>query len=184
MEFVQPEKDEKPAVPPRARLKLVEAFNNIAPSQGAPLDKTAALAEVERLDKLVAANPKDEVTMWAHLRTGLIQQYILGDLKPATRKGGFMGFGPDRTYYPAYDEIVHNAANDDIEAQALYQTGDLQWRESVAKSKDKKASPEAITALQALITKGRGSLGVSGHSEFMCPVRSSATNPPIHSWFL
>ena len=149
-------KDEKPAVAPRAPLKLVEAFNNIAPSQGAPLDKTAALAEVERLDKLVAANPKDEVAMWAHLRTGLIQQYILGDLKPATRKGGFLGFGPTVTYYPAYDAIVHNAANDDIEAQALYQTGDLQWRKSVAKSPNKKASSEAIAALQTLVTKGRG----------------------------
>ncbi len=149
-------KNEKPAVPPRPAIKLVEAFNNIAPSQGAPLDKTAALAEVDRLDKLVAVNPKDEVSMWAHLRTGLIQQYILGDLKPATRKGGFMGFGPTVTYYPAYDAVVTNGANDDIEAQALYQTGDLQWRESVAKSKDKKASPEAITALQSLITKGRG----------------------------
>ena len=147
-------KDEKPAVPPRAPLKLVEAFNNIAPSQGAPLDKTAALAEVDRLDKLVEANPKDEVAMWAHLRTGLIQQYILGDLKPATRKGGFLGFGPTVTYYPAYDAIVHNAANDAVEAQALYQTGDLQWRESV--KKEGKASSEAISALQTLVTKGRG----------------------------
>ena len=32
----------------------------------------------------------------------------------------------------------------------------MQWRESVAKSPDKKASSEAITALQSLITKGRG----------------------------
>ena len=150
------QKNQKPAVPPRAPIKLVEAFNNIAPSQGAPLDKTAALAEVDRLDKLIAVNSKDEVSMWAHLRTGLIQQYILGELKPATRKGGFLGFGATVTYYPAYDAVIQNAANDDIEAQALYQTGDLQWRESVAKSPSKKASPEAIAALQSLITKGRG----------------------------
>ena len=147
-------KDDKPAVPPRAPLQLVDAFNNIAPAQGPALDKTAALAEVDRLDKLVAANPKDEVAMWAHLRTGLIQQYILGDLKPATRKGGILGFGPTVTYYPAYDAIVHNGANDDIEAQALYQTGDLQWRQSV--KKDGKASSEAIASLQTLVTKGRG----------------------------
>ncbi len=152
------QQNQKPAVPPRAPLKLVEAFNNIAPSQGAPLDKTTALAEVERLDKLVAANPKDEVAMWAHLRTGLIQQYILGDLKPATRKG-FLGFGATTTYYPAYDAIVTNAAGDAIEAQALYQTGDLQWRQSV--KKDGKASPEAVAALQTLVTKARG------NSEFL-----------------
>ena len=147
------QKDQKPAVPPRPALKLVEAFNNIAPSQGPALDKTAALTEIDRLDKIIEANPKDEVAMWAHLRTGLIQQYILGDLKPATRKG-FMGFGATTTYYPAYDAIVHNAANDAIEAQALYQTGDLQWRQSV--KKDGKASPGAISALQTLVTKGRG----------------------------
>ena len=152
------QQNQKPAVPPRAPLKLVEAFNNIAPSQGAPLDKTTALAEVDRLDKLVAANPKDEVAMWAHLRTGLIQQYILGDLKPATRKG-FLGFGATTTYYPAYDAIVTNAAGDAIEAQALYQTGDLQWRQSV--KKDGKASPEAVAALQTLVTKARG------NSEFL-----------------
>lgn len=147
-------KDEKPAVPPRAPLKLVDAFNNIAPAQGPVLDKIAALAEVDRLDKIIAVNPKDEVAMWAHLRTGLIQQYILGDLKPATRKGGFMGYGATVTYYPAYDAIVTNAANNDIEAQALYQSGDLQWRQSV--KKDGKASSESVAALQALITKGRG----------------------------
>ena len=147
-------KNEKPDVAPRAPLKLVEAFNNIAPAQGPALDKTAALAEVDRLAKLITANPKDEVAMWANLRTGLIQQYILGDLKPATRKGGFAGFGPTVTYYPAYDAVVHNGANDDIEAQALYQTGDLQWRQSF--KKDGKASSEAIAALQTLVTKGRG----------------------------
>ncbi len=148
------QQNQKPAVPPRAPLKLVEAFNNIAPSQGPALTKAAAPAEITRLEKLIAVNPKDEVAMWAHLRTGLIQQYILGDLKPATRKGGFAGFGPTVTYYPAYDAVVHNAANDNIEAQALYQTGDLQWRQSV--KKDGKASPESIAALQTLVTKGRG----------------------------
>ena len=148
------QKDQKPDVPPRPAIKLVEAFNNIAPSQGVPLDKTTALAEIDRLDKIIAVNPKDEVAMWAHLRTGLIQQYILGDLKPATRKSGFMGYGARVTYYPAYDTIITNAANNDIEAQALYQTGDLQWRKSV--KKDGKASPESITALQTLMTKGRG----------------------------
>ena len=150
------QKNQKPAVPPRTAIKLAQAFNNIAPSQGPALTAATAPAEIARLDKLIAVNPKDEVAMWAHLRTGLIQQYILGDLKPATRKGGFLGFGPMVTYYPAYDAVVHNAANDDIEAQALYQTGDLEWRESVAKSKDKKASSSAITSLQSLISKGRG----------------------------
>ena len=148
--------NQKPEVAPRTPIKLVEAFNNIAPSQGAPLDKTSAPAEVARLKKLIAANPTDEVAMWAHLRTGLIQQYILGDLKPQTRKGGFLGFGARVVYYAPYDAVITNAANDAIEAQALYQTGDLQWRESVAKNPDKKASSESIAALQTLVTKGRG----------------------------
>ena len=147
---------QKDAPKPRTPIKLVEAFNNIAPSQGPLLTKETAPAEITRLEKVIAANPTDAVAMWAHLRTGLIQQYVLGDLKPAQRKGGFLGFGPTVTYYPAYDAVIHNAANDDIEAQALYQVGDLQWRESVAKSSDKKASSESISALQMLVTKGRG----------------------------
>ena len=150
------QKNQKPAAPPRPPIKLAQAFNNIAPAQGPALTAATAPAEIARLGKLIAENPKDEVAMWAHLRTGLIQQYIIGDLKPATRKSGFLGFGSTVTYYPAYDAVVSNAANDDIEAQALYQTGDLQWRESVAKSPDKKASSQAVTALQTLVTKGRG----------------------------
>ena len=150
------QRNEKPAVAPRPAIKLVEAFNNIAPSQGQPLTKASAPAEIKRLAKLIAVNPKDEVAMWAHLRTGLIQQYVLGDLKSAQRKGGFLGLGARVIYYPPYDAVIANAANDNIEAQALYQTGDLQWRESVAKSPDKKASPESIAALQTLVTKGRG----------------------------
>ena len=149
-------KDGKDAPKPRAAIQLVQAFNNIAPAQGEPLTPATAPAELTRLEKIIAVNPKDEVAMWAHLRTGLIQQYVTGDLKPATRKGGFLGFGPTVTYYPAYDAVISNGANDNIEAQALYQTGDLQWRESVAKSKDSKASSESISALQTLVTKGRG----------------------------
>ena len=150
------QKNQKPATPPRPAIKLAEAFNNIAPAQGPALTPATAPAELTRLEKLIAANPKDEVAMWAHLRTGLIQQYVTGDLKPATRKGGFLGFGPAVTYYPAYDAVISNAANDNIEAQALYQSGDLQWRQSVAQSKNKKASSESVTALQTLVTKGRG----------------------------
>ena len=136
---------------------MAEAFNNIAPAQGAPLDKTTAPAEVARLEKLVTANPKDELAMWSQLRIGLIQQYILGDLKQAQRKGGFLGFGPTVTYFPAYDAIIQNGKSDAVDAQAHYQVGDLLWRRSVAQSKTKKASSDAITALQALVTKGRGS---------------------------
>ena len=155
------QRNQTPEAPPRRAIPLAQAFNNIAPTQGPALTKATAPAEITRLEKIIAVNPKDEVAMWAHLRTGLIQQYVTDDLKPATRKGGFLGFGPTVIYYPAYDAVITNAAGDAVEAQALYQSGDLQWRESVAKSPDKKASAESITALQTLVTKGRG------NSEFL-----------------
>ena len=149
------QQNQKPAVAPRSAPKLAEAFNNIAPAQGAPLTPAAAPAEVARLQKIADANPKDTLAMWSQLRIGLIQQYVLNDLKPAQRKGGFLGFGPQVTYFPAYDAVIHNGAGDAVEAQALYQVGDLLWRQSVAKTG--KASSEAATALEAVVHKGRGS---------------------------
>ena len=148
------QQNQKPVTPPRKAPALAQAFDGIAPAQGPQLTSAQASAEVAKLEKNVEANPKDALAMWSQLRIGLLQQYVLGGLKSATRKGGFLGFGPTVTYFPAYDAVISHAANDDIEAQALYQTGDYLWRQSY--QKDKKASGEAITALQSLITKGRG----------------------------
>ena len=146
----------EPAVPPRAAPQLVEAFNNIAPDRGVPLDQTTAPAEIGRLQKLAAANPKDDLALWSQLRIGLIQQYVTGDLKEAQRAGGILGLGAKVTYFPAYDAVIQQAKGDAIDAQAHYQVGDLLWRRSVAQSQEKKASGEAVGALQTLVTKGRG----------------------------
>ncbi len=143
-----------PAVPPRPAPALAVAFNNIAPSQGAPLDKTSAPAEIARLQKFVDANPKDKLAMWSNLRIGLIRQYITGDLKETERKGGLLGLGAKTTYFPEYDAVVQNGANDPVEAQAIYQTGDLLWRRAVKATG--KASSDSITSLDILMHRGRG----------------------------
>ena len=168
-----------PATPPRKAPALVEAFNNIAPAQGTPLTKQSAPAEIARLQKFVEANPKDDLANWSNLRIGLINQYVTGDLKEAQRAGGFLGFGPKVNYFPTYDAVVQNAANDAIEAQALYQVADLQWRRSVAGNK--KASSEAVTDLQALWTRGRGSSPFLKEQIYVpkSPVANGPANPRI-----
>lgn len=144
-----------PQTAPRKAPTLAQAFKGIDSSQGPILEKEAARDEIDQLNKDISENERDAKAMWSKLRIGLIQQYILGNLESKTRKSGILGFGSDVTYFPMYDSIIHNAANDAIEAQALYQTGDLLWRRAIEKSPN--GSTEAAAALEALIHKGRGS---------------------------
>ncbi len=141
--------------PPRKAPTLALAFAGIDPATGgAPLNVTAANAEVGKLQTQVQTNPSDELAQWSRLRMALIQQYVLGTLTPSTRQGGFLGMGAKQTYFPAFDEIIRQNAGDAVEAQALYQEGDLLWRQSLQAGGQ--PSGDAVTAFESLAHKGRG----------------------------
>ncbi|RYG69184.1 hypothetical protein EON80_10285, partial [bacterium] len=141
------------ALPPRAALTLAQAFKGIDPAQGPLLTEVEALKEKEKLKADINKSPQDDLAYWSRLRQGLIDQYILGTLEVKERKSGFLGLGPVVKYFPVYDEIITHAKGDQIDAQALYQTGDLEWRQSI--QKNALPSPESATALEALVHKGR-----------------------------
>jgi YidC/Oxa1 family membrane protein insertase len=141
--------------PDRPALTLVQAFQGIDPKQGPLLTPVQALAEEKKLNADIAKNGKDPLSYWARLRIGLMHQYIHDDLVTKERKSGFLGLGPRVKYFPAYDEIITHAHGDPVDAQALYQTGDLMWRQSTQNGGQ--PSSEAATALEALVHKGRGS---------------------------
>ncbi|PQV63791.1 membrane protein insertase, YidC/Oxa1 family, C-terminal domain-containing protein [Abditibacterium utsteinense] len=143
------------AVPPRPALTLMQAFKGIDPAQGPTLSQTAAIAEEKKLKAAIDKNPQDALADWSRLRVALIQQYVLKDLDSKTRKSGFMGLGPMAKYFPAYDEIITRAKGDAVEAQAIYQSGDLLWRQSIQNGG--KPSQEAANGLESLVHKGRGS---------------------------
>ncbi len=142
--------------PPRTAPALVQAFAGVDPSTApgtSALNATTANAEIKKMQANITTNDSDALAQWSRLRIALIQQYILGTLQPATRKSGFLGFGSDVTYYPAYDDIIKANVGDATEAQAIYQEGDLLWRQSLQKPD---LANSAVTALESLIHKGRG----------------------------
>lgn len=145
--------------PARTAPALAQVFAGIDPSvaPGTPLDaKTTGPAEIVKMTANITANDSDALAQWSRLRIALIQQYILpaGSLVSKTRKTGFAGFGSDVTYYPAYDDIIQSKEDNPVKAQAIYQEGDLLWRQSLQKPD---LSSSAVTALESLVHKGRGS---------------------------
>jgi len=149
------------STPPRKAPALVQAFAGIDPSvPGAkPLDVVAANAEVGKLQQQITLNDSDELAQWSRLRVGLIQQYVLKNLQSSTRGAGILGLGGTQTYYSTYDDIIRNRAGDAVEAQALFQEGDLLWRQSLAKPD---LAPSAVTVFDSFIEHGRGSAFSSG----------------------
>ena len=145
----------KPQNPPRTAPTLAQAFQGIDPSMGPALNAETGNAEVVKLQSNIQANDSDALAQWSRLRTALIQQYVLNTLTPAKRKSGFLGFGTLQTYYPAYNDIVQANAGDAVEAQAIYQEGDLLWRQSIQNGG--KPSADAVTVLENFIQKRRGS---------------------------
>lgn len=154
-QYFFPQNNKAPAVPPRPALTLAQAFKGIDPAQGPILTETEALAEEKRLKADIAKNPQDALAHSSRLRVGLIQQYILNTLEAKTRKSGFLSMGPMVKYFPVYDEVIQHAAGTPIEAQAIYQSGDLLWRQSIQNGG--LPSQEAATTLETLVHKGRGS---------------------------
>src|SRR4028118_1735602 len=103
---------------PRTAPALSKAFEGIAPGNGTRLTPPLAAAELKKLQAAIASNSNDEYSYWARLRSGLIEQYGLNDGKPDLP-----------TAQKLYDEVINYAANDPVDAQALYQKGDAEWRE-------------------------------------------------------
>ncbi len=89
---------------------LENAFGGLARGQLPSAD--AAKTEIGELEKAIAKNDKDPYAMWAHLRSALLQQYVLHDWPAATKN---------------YDAIISHATPDAIDAQAIFQKGDWQW---------------------------------------------------------
>jgi YidC/Oxa1 family membrane protein insertase len=99
----------------RVAPALNQAFDKL--QNGSAPEQTAALAEIAALQKKIDANEKDDYAAWAHLRIGLLQQYALKNSKAAIK---------------AYDVVINRHKNEAVDAQALYQKGDLLWRQAQA----------------------------------------------------
>src|SRR5688572_30065443 len=97
--------------PPKPPPALAKAFEGIGSEQGTPLGKDKALSEVKTLKASIENNNSDEHSYWARLRLGLIQQYVLKDPTEAAKY---------------YGEVINRHTNEQVDAQALYQKGDMQ----------------------------------------------------------
>jgi YidC/Oxa1 family membrane protein insertase len=138
-------------VPPRPALTLKQAFAGIDPAQGARLNTTTGAAEIKKLQGDVEKNPNDGLAQWSRLRIGLIEQYIIGKMTPVTIPGGFLS----RAWTgDIYDLVMQNHSSDAIDAQAIYQKGDMLWR---ASAKAKTPSLLAVWEFEKLLQKSRGS---------------------------
>ena len=167
-------------VAPRPALAVAQAFKGIDPAQGAILNDAAGTTEIKKLKADILKNPDDGLSDWSRLRVALLQQYITKDLDEKSRKNGILGFGSMVKYFPAYDEIIRRAKGDPVEAQAIYQSGDLLWRQSTQNGA--LPSSEAAGGLESLIHKGRGSSPFLGHrilvSREIDPAKVPLIGPP------
>jgi len=154
-------------VPPRAALTLSKAFEGLEPATEklptakpatkpvVKLTEKAASAQIADLQKKIEVNKSDEYAMWAHLRVGLLQQYVLRNSIQARE---------------SYDFVINRHKTEPVDAQALYQKGDLLWREATLGKSDsgkggstpltatqvEALKTEAVHALEQIPTRGRG----------------------------
>ena len=145
-------KKDTSSTPARTAPTLSKAFEGLDPATGKAPTEKAASTEIAELQKKIEASPKDEYAMWANLRVGLLQQYVLRNAIQAR---------------DSYDLVINRHKNEPVDAQALYQKGDLQWRQAVG-GKDKDGSTplkaeqietfksEAVYAFDQIQTRGRG----------------------------
>ena len=149
--------------PDKAALPLAQAFAGIDAKQGALMPREQALQESASLTAEIKASGTDAYSYWARLRNGLLQQYIINPDHPETAVAG-------------YDEVKNHNAQDDIEAQAVYQEGDLLWRQSTANGGV--ASKTAGTTLELLIHQGRGPSPLSDKQIYVPSSDTPAGGPP------
>ncbi len=164
------------ANPPRAALSVAQAFKGIDPAQGPALSETQAIAQSKQLKAQIDKNPQDGLAYWSRLRVALLQQYVLKNLDQKERSSGFLGMGPKVKYFPDYDEIIKHNGGDPIDAQAVYQSGDLSWRQSIQNGG--KPAQEAATTLESLVHKGRGSSAFLDHQIFV-PAEVDPAKVPV-----
>ena len=146
----------KPAgVPARATPALSKAFDGFDPATQKLPTVAAATAQIADLQKKIEVNKSDEYAMWAHLRVGLLQQYVLRNSIQARA---------------SYDFVINRHKTEPVDAQALYQKGDLLWREATLGKSDsgkvgstplaatqvEALKTEAVHALEQIPTRGRG----------------------------
>lgn len=98
----QGNRTDKPAPP------VAQAFQDLKATS-----KEAALKEISTLQAAVTNNGNDEYSYWARLRVGLLQQYVLQNALEARK---------------SYEEIIDRQNTEPVDAQALFQKGDLLWR--------------------------------------------------------
>ena len=162
----QPKKtDDAPARAPKTELTLQSAFGTL--SRGELPTTEAAKAEISTLEKATGKDAKDPYAMWAHLRSALLQQYVLKDWPAAVKN---------------YDAIIKHGTSDAVDAQAIFQKGDWQWfNASDSKLRDdtqKIATPptraEATATLETLIHRGRAASGYMD-TQIYVPILGPAT---------
>ncbi|MDF2439046.1 MAG: YidC/Oxa1 family rane protein insertase [Abditibacteriota bacterium] len=100
-----------------SKATLANAFNGLDPLTGQRITPEAAQKEIATLKGEVGANGTDKYAYWARLRTGLLQQYVLKQPVEAMK---------------SYDEVIAHNIGDDVDAQAIFQKGDWQWRAASA----------------------------------------------------
>lgn len=128
-------KNQTPEVPKRPAPALVKAFDGI--SSSAPLPEPKAKEELASLQKEIDQNNEDDYALWAHLRSGILQEFILDDSKGAIEE---------------YDAVISGKKSDALEAQAMYLKGDLIWRQEDAANASHKPGSQA---LEVILTTGR-----------------------------
>ena len=131
----QPKNDAEPIRDPKIAITLESAFGGMA--RGDLPTPEAAKTEIASLEKDIAKNATDPYAMWAHLRSALLQQYVLHDWPSAVKN---------------YDVIIHHATPDAVDAQAIFQKGDWQWfnaANSPLRDEAKEAGQGALTAVAA-----------------------------------
>jgi YidC/Oxa1 family membrane protein insertase len=165
---------------------LKKAFAGIDAAQGAPISEAAAKTEVAGLEKQIATNSSDAYSYWARLRVALLQQYLLKDMSGA---------------FKHYNDIIAHAAHDPIDAQAIYQKGDWQWRKAVALETGAakplaKADPtalelslhpskqDAVWTLEQLIHRGRQAADFSSTEIFVPKLATSTAQSADQSTLL
>lgn len=145
-QYFNPQKNT--AVPPRKAPALQQAFAGIDPASGPKLTPSAANAEIAKMQANIKANSNDDLAQWSRLRQGLIEQFILQKMSAVEIPGSLFS----RPWMGnIYDELISHHGTKDIDAQAIFQKGDMLWRQS-----PNTPSHDAATTLEMLLQKSRG----------------------------
>lgn len=159
--------------PPSARTAGIEAKatldNAFAGLNGAAsINKEAAQKEVTSLRGEIDANKDDKYALWARLRSGLLQQYVLNQPSEAIKN---------------YDEVIAHGSPDAIDAQAIFQKGDWQWRTAQSNTRPQgfaatlPTKQDAVWTLETLIHRGRMASAYLDTPIFVPKLKGQSTAP-------